>query len=263
MTFMTKDVWPNDGRKRSHIPLTPVWIGFIRVLQLITSVAILAVTVYGLTTMQKATNYRRITTFSGSEGFPFSWFTFAWTFAYLAWLGVAIVYIPVMYNRWVQLGLEVTTVIFWFIAMSLLASHADDLDSLDAFIVTFGPKYEAYYEMNVETYARSFVIATFTATALAALNLLLWGATLVHFGRALHAIRKVKLESAAAKLDEVAQYYGHAPRRTPELYNQTSHQNLTEPDSQGYSYDATELYGRDPRYNTAEMEAAERRVELA
>lgn len=79
-------------------------------------------------------------------------------------------------------GLEVMTFIFWLIAMALLASHADDLDSLDAFIVTFGEKYQAYYKLNVERYAKSFVIATFTATALATLNLLLFCVTLVCFG---------------------------------------------------------------------------------
>lgn len=130
----------------------------------------------------------------------FSWFTFAWTFCYLVWLGTAIIVIPAMYNCWVQLynefhslgdfflrltvysGLEVLTFVFWLIAMSLLASHAQGLSNLDAFIVTFGPKYEEYYQLNVERYAKSFVAATFTATALSTLNFLLCGVTLVSFG---------------------------------------------------------------------------------
>ncbi|KAF6800209.1 hypothetical protein CMUS01_15577, partial [Colletotrichum musicola] len=170
--------------------------------------ATLVVTVYGLTTMQKATNYRRIT----------------WKRRF---------------------------------------SHADDFDSLKAFIVTFGEKYEEYYKLNVEPYAKSFVVATFTATALATLNLLLFCVTLVCFGRALHVHRKVKLESAPAKVDEVARYYGHAPRQISELYDQTSYQHIAEPNGQGYSYNTTELYGRDPRYNTAELEAPKRRAELA
>lgn len=33
----------------------------------------------------------------------FSWFAFAWTFSYLTWLGVAVMFIPVMYNCWVHL----------------------------------------------------------------------------------------------------------------------------------------------------------------
>ncbi|KAF6806624.1 hypothetical protein CSOJ01_08690 [Colletotrichum sojae] len=118
-------------------------------------------------------------------------------------------------------GLDVMTFIFWLIATALLASHADDLDSFYAFIVTFGE------------------------------------------GRALHARRQVKLESAPAKVDEVARYYGHAPRQMAELYNQTSYQHIAELNGQGYSYDATELYGRDPRYITEELETPKRRAELA
>ncbi|KAF6831416.1 hypothetical protein CMUS01_07343 [Colletotrichum musicola] len=201
MAFLTKNIWPKDGRNRSHMPAMPVWIAGVRIAQLVLSIATLGVTVYGLTTMQKATNYRRITTFSGSEGFPFSWFTFAWTFSYLTWLGVAVMFIPIMYNCWVHLGLELLTVVFWMITMALLASHADDLDSLDAFIVTFGPKYEAYYELNVEPYAEGFVAATFAGTAISTVNFVLFIITISIFGRALHAYRKANLEKAPSTTD--------------------------------------------------------------
>ncbi|TEA22076.1 hypothetical protein C8034_v006329 [Colletotrichum sidae] len=201
MAFLTRNIWPKDGRNRSHVPAMPVWIAGVRIAQLVLSVATLAVTVYGLTTMQKATNYRRITSFSGSEGFPFSWFAFAWTFSYLTWLGVAVMFIPVMYNCWVHLGLELLTVVFWMITMALLASHADDLDSLDAFIVTFGPKYEVYYKMNVEPFAEGFVAATFAGTATSTVNFVLFIVTIAIFGRALHAYRKANLEKAPSTTD--------------------------------------------------------------
>ncbi|KAE9582365.1 hypothetical protein CGMCC3_g1698 [Colletotrichum fructicola] len=179
----------------------PVWIAGVRIAQLVLSIATLVVTVYGLTTMQKATNYRRITSFSGTEGFPLSWFAFAWTFSYLAWLGVAVMFIPMMYNCWVHLGLELLTVVFWMITMALLASHADDLDSLDAFIVTFGPKYEVYYKMNVEPFAEGFVAATYAGTALSTVNFVLFILTIAIFGRALHAYRKANLEKAPSTTD--------------------------------------------------------------
>lgn len=82
-------------------------------------------------------------------------------------------------------------------------------------------------------------------------------------GRALHAHRQVKLESAPAKVDEVARYYGHAPRQMAEVYDQTSYRHIAELNGQGYSYEATELYGRDPRYHTAELDTPKRRAELA
>ncbi|KAI3534011.1 hypothetical protein CSPX01_12362 [Colletotrichum filicis] len=201
MSFLTKNIWPNDGRNRSHVPAMPVWIAGVRIAQLVLAIATLGITVFGLTTMQKATGYRRITSFSGTEGFPFSWFAFAWTFSYLTWLGVAVMFIPVMYNCWVHLGLELLTVVFWLITMALLASHADDLDSLDAFIVTFGPKYEVYYKMNVEPFADGFVAATFAGTATSVVNLVLFVITISVFGRALHALRKAKLEKAPSTTD--------------------------------------------------------------
>ncbi|KAK1579209.1 uncharacterized protein LY79DRAFT_592991 [Colletotrichum navitas] len=201
MAFLTNNIWPKDGRNRSHIPAMPVWIAGVRILQLVLAIATLGITVYGLTTMQKATGYRRITSFSGTEGFPFSWFAFAWTFSYLTWLGVAIMFIPVMYNCWVHLGLELLTVVFWLITMALLASHADDLDSLDAFIVTLGPKYEVYYKMNVEPFADGFVAATFAGTATSVVNLVLFVITISIFGRALHAMRMANLEKALSTTD--------------------------------------------------------------
>ncbi|KAK1635798.1 hypothetical protein BDP81DRAFT_461975 [Colletotrichum phormii] len=201
MSFLTKNIWPKDGRNRSHVPAMPVWIAGVRILQLVLAIATLGITVFGLTTMQKATGYRRITSFSGTEGFPFSWFAFAWTFSYLTWLGVAVMFIPVMYNCWVHLGLELLTVVFWLITMALLASHADDLDSLDAFIVTFGPKYEVYYKMNVEPFADGFVAATFAGTATSVVNFVLFIVTISVFGRALHALRKANLEKAPSTTD--------------------------------------------------------------
>ncbi|OLN91692.1 hypothetical protein CCHL11_06587 [Colletotrichum chlorophyti] len=179
----------------------PVWIAVIRIAQLVLAIATMGVTVYGLTTMTKATGYRRITSFSGTEGFPFSWFAFAWTFSYLTWLGVAVMFIPIMYNCWVHLGLELLTVVFWLITMALLASHADDLDSLDAFIVTFGPKYEVYYKMNIQPFANGFVAATFASTATSTVNFVLFVITISMFGRALHAYRKMNLEKAPSTTD--------------------------------------------------------------
>ncbi|GKT82347.1 hypothetical protein Ct61P_00197 [Colletotrichum tofieldiae] len=85
--------------------------------------------------------------------------------------------------------------------MALLASHADDLDSLDAFVVTLGPKYEVYYKMNVEPFADGFVAATFAGTATSVINFVLFVITISVFGRALHALRKANLEKAPSTTD--------------------------------------------------------------
>ncbi|KAK1454377.1 hypothetical protein CCUS01_10495 [Colletotrichum cuscutae] len=265
MSFLTKNIWPNDGRNRSHVPAMPVWIAGVRIAQLVRALLLTPTTLKGNRTTRNDldehhvdgfeilgprhcdvgnnslwthhyaeshglsqdngmfenllasdlasawippfwftfTDCLRFTmqSFSGTEGFPFSWFAFAWTFSYLTWLGVAVMFIPVMYNCWVHLGLELLTVVFWLITMALLASHADDLDSLDAFIVTFGPKYEVYYKMNVEPFADGFVAATFAGTATSVVNLVLFVITISVFGRALHALRKAKLEKAPSTTD--------------------------------------------------------------
>ncbi|KAF4899937.1 hypothetical protein CGCF415_v010303 [Colletotrichum fructicola] len=100
-----------------------------------------------------------------------------------------------MYNRWVHLGLEIITVVFWMVCFALLASHTDDLGSLDAFILTFGTKYEAYYKKNVERYARLFVVATFAATAVSTFNFVLFLVSITVFGRELHRYQLSKLRA--------------------------------------------------------------------
>ncbi|ROT38056.1 hypothetical protein SODALDRAFT_180392 [Sodiomyces alkalinus F11] len=188
--FLTRNIWSEkDGRNRDHIPPMPVWAGGLRVAQLVLATATLALTAYGIATIQQASGYRRITNWSGTEGYPYSWFLFSWTCVYLAWLGLAVTLLPIMYNCWVHLGIEILTLLLWLIAMALLASHSDELDSIDAFVGGLGPAFEAYYKDFIEVYARGFVVATYAATAVAVFNLVLFVITLVFFGRALHAHR--------------------------------------------------------------------------
>ncbi|KAH0440913.1 hypothetical protein CcaCcLH18_02256 [Colletotrichum camelliae] len=99
-----------------------------------------------------------------------------------------------MYNRWVHLGLEIITVVFWLVCFALLASHADDLNSLDAFIITFGPKYEVYYKQNVERFAKTFVVATSAATAVSTFNFVLFVASVTVFGRELHRHQLISMQ---------------------------------------------------------------------
>lgn len=66
--------------------------------------------------------------------------------------------------------------------MALLASHSDELDSIDAYVDGLGPAFEAHYKNSIEEYAKGFVVATFAATAVASFNLVLFVVTLVFFG---------------------------------------------------------------------------------
>ncbi|RXG45952.1 hypothetical protein VDGE_02060 [Verticillium dahliae] len=211
--FLTKNIWAKDGRNRSHVPHMSVWIAGVRVLQLLLAIATLALTAYGVATIQKAVGYRRITVrqisirdptgkssqeswltlwknWSGSEGYPFAWFAFSWTLVYLAWLGTAVLVLPIMYNCWVHLGLEILSLVFWLIVTSLLASHSDDLDSIDAYVTGLGPEYKKHYNEFIQEYARGFVVATFAATGVATCNFLLFVVTVARFGRALHDMRQ-------------------------------------------------------------------------
>ncbi|KAM0327164.1 hypothetical protein ACHAQA_006295 [Verticillium albo-atrum] len=86
-----------------------------------------------------------------------------------------------MYNCWVHLGLEILSLVFWLIVTSLLASHSDDLDSIDAYVTGLGPKYKEHYNESVQEYAQGFVVATFAATGVATANFLLFVVTVARF----------------------------------------------------------------------------------
>lgn len=88
-------------------------------------------------------------------------------------------------HRWFDCrdrGIEILTLLLWLIAMALLASHSDELDSIDAYVDGLGPAFEAHYKNSIEEYAKGFVVATFAATAVASFNLVLFVVTLVFFG---------------------------------------------------------------------------------
>ncbi|KAH9232890.1 hypothetical protein K456DRAFT_36910 [Colletotrichum gloeosporioides 23] len=165
-----------------------------------------------------------------------------------------------MYNRWVHLGLEIITVVLWMVCFALLASHADDLDSLDALIITFGPKYEVYYKENVEPFAQTFVVATFAATAVSTFNFVLFVVSITVFGRELHRhqLSKLRATEDGAKLESMdhrknldLSSHGDDGRYHHQYAAELGHHQLT-----------LELPARDPRYHTAELEGSRQRVEV-
>lgn len=79
-------------------------------------------------------------------------------------------------------GLEMLTLIFWLITTSLLASHADDLNAVNGYVMELGPAYRKYYQDFIQEYARGFVDATIAATICAAVNFILCVVTVVCFG---------------------------------------------------------------------------------
>ena len=101
----TESFWPNDGRSRVHIPTTPLWIAILRILQVGLVVAALAATAYAIADLKRvvAGLHLIIEGWHGAEGYPMTWWAFSWTFIYLVWLLVALIWAPALYNLWAHL----------------------------------------------------------------------------------------------------------------------------------------------------------------
>lgn len=95
--------WPADGKDRAHIPPTPLWIAVIRACQFFLALVVMALSAYAVSDLQKAPGYGVIKNWAGAEGYPMSWFAFAWTFVYVGWIILAMTTMPALYNYWVHL----------------------------------------------------------------------------------------------------------------------------------------------------------------
>lgn len=74
------------------------------------------------------------------------------------------------------------TVVFWLITTALLASHSDDLNSIDSHATGLEGSRRKFFQDTIQSYAASFIHATYAATGTAAANFLLFVVTLVCFG---------------------------------------------------------------------------------
>jgi hypothetical protein len=92
-----------DGKSRTHIPPTPSLVFVIRICQLLLAIIVMGLTAYAASEIQKASGGYSIKTWLGAKGYHMSWFAFAWTLIYIAWLLLALSVFPVAYNCWVHL----------------------------------------------------------------------------------------------------------------------------------------------------------------
>jgi hypothetical protein len=107
---------------RAHIPPMPLWTGIVRVAQLVLDVLILILCAYASSV------------FGGGYfvGFGLGYYIFVWTLLFLAYVVLVPLFLPKFYVYWIQLILEIKTVIFWLATFALLADEAAAWNGLQA-----------------------------------------------------------------------------------------------------------------------------------
>jgi len=190
-----------DGR--SHIPALPFWVAIIRVFQLILTVLVMILAAYALHVLG---DFDWLTGDAGlNAAYDFSFFNFAWTIIYLAYIFVAPLWFPQLYLYWAHLGLEIVTVIFWLVDFALLAHAAAAWNSVSNAYSQVNQaiggdinQIPGFNETGIDPYAfgvallphsSSAIGCTKGAAAVGAINWLLFVITLIAFGYYLHLHR--------------------------------------------------------------------------
>jgi len=172
---------------RAHILQVPTVVLGLRIVQLVTAVAILGLAAYGIE-------------FLSFDGDNLSLFTALATMIIVVYYIVATIAAPALYNYWAVLGLDIFACVFWIISFSLLASEVSQYQ-----IVTYTSDDCLYYvdgvcykkrslnflakrvaTTNVYTYRNSMA----AASGLGGLEFLLFVATLAITGIYLHRHRE-------------------------------------------------------------------------
>ncbi|TLD32713.1 hypothetical protein PspLS_01000 [Pyricularia sp. CBS 133598] len=176
MTAMKNNFWAfkeGDGNDRAHVPDTPMWIAIIRVVQLALALLILILTAVAANKFGVAWSSLALT-----------WFTFAWTLLHIGWLAISILIVPLIYNIWGQLAVEILSVIFWLASWAALAADAGALSEAET--VYTGRGRASGINSNWKTGADCIK----ASAALGALQWVLFVITLVFFVMALIRFRK-------------------------------------------------------------------------
>jgi len=164
---------------RSHILALPFWVAIIRAFQLGLALLVMILTAYAASVFGEGF----------FEGYGMAWFTFAWTVIFLLYIFVAPLYFPQFYLYWAQLGIEIVTVIFWLSTFALLAEESAAWNDVEG-VVDAANSIDGQFGVNeVFPNFNSAINATKAATGLAALNWLLFVATLILFGLSVHKHR--------------------------------------------------------------------------
>ncbi|TLS23386.1 uncharacterized protein PpBr36_06470 [Pyricularia pennisetigena] len=176
MTAMKNNFWAfkdADGKNRAHVPATPMWIAIIRAVQLGLALLILILTAVAANKFRVAWSSLALT-----------WFTFAWTLLHIGWLFISILIVPLIYNIWGQLAVEILSVIFWLASWAALAADAAAIGD-----------YESVYGSRGRTAGITNDFSTGSgcikaSAALGALEWILFVVTLVFFVMALIRFQK-------------------------------------------------------------------------
>ncbi|KAI6323554.1 hypothetical protein MCOR34_001807 [Pyricularia oryzae] len=182
MTAMKNNFWAfkdGDGKNRAHVPATPMWIAIVRAVQLALALLILILTAVA------ANKFR-----GAFSSFALTWFTFAWTLLHIGWLAISILIVPLIYNIWGQLAVEILSVIFWLASWAALAADAASLGEYERMYTGDAVFTGTGRSSGVPNDFKTGSSCTKAAAALGALQWVLFVVTLVFFVMALVRFQK-------------------------------------------------------------------------
>jgi len=181
MVNMNENVYLRRGEaERAHIPAMPFWFAILRVVQFVLAFVVMALCAYGASVFGAAL----------FNGYAMSFFTFAWTLIFFAYIFVTPLWFPTAYIYWAHLALEILSFIFWLTTFALLVeadaawNAVGDLDNfVDGVLVDEG------LGVDIWPQGASAAKASKAASGLAAINWLLFGVSLAFFSLSVHKHR--------------------------------------------------------------------------
>ncbi|KAF2236253.1 hypothetical protein EV356DRAFT_77263 [Viridothelium virens] len=155
---------------RAHIPLHPSWFITFRIIQLVLTVIVLALSAYGLAQSWLTWVALCIAIFTCAVGLPV-----------LIWELVAMTATPRAYNYWAVLAFDIFLVIFWLISWPWVAALAGDIAAATTYTGTY--TYD-YVKRDYYFYSDGYVSSTYWAilavnAAAGAVNWVMYVVTLV------------------------------------------------------------------------------------
>lgn len=114
MVNMAENVLLRRGDdSRAHVLPMPLWLGIIRIAQFVLSLLVMILSAYAASTIGGI-----------FAGYGLSFFIFAWTILFLAYVIAIPLYYPRLYVYWLHFILEFKTTVFWLATFALLAEEA-------------------------------------------------------------------------------------------------------------------------------------------
>ncbi|KIH94311.1 hypothetical protein SPBR_06148 [Sporothrix brasiliensis 5110] len=166
---------------REHVPVYPAYFLYLRFAQLLVTVIVLGLDAYGLSVLS----------FSGDE---LMIFTVIASLIVCIYVLVATLAAPAAYNYWAVLPLDILLVVFWLASFALLASQVAPFMGNGTYCA-----YGYCYHYGLEGQSLVYAQCLAAAAGLGGLNFLLYIATTVVNGLALHVHRGHGLHSVAGQ----------------------------------------------------------------